>query len=58
MVTKLKLAIQKSTGKTVVVTTQEDPALIGGIVTRIGDLMFDGSIKTQLQRIKEGMLGG
>jgi F-type H+-transporting ATPase subunit delta len=28
-----------------------DPALIGGVVTRIGDMAFDGSLKTQLTRI-------
>ncbi len=57
VVTKLKLAIQKSTGKAVVVTTTEDPSLIGGVVTRVGDFMYDGSVRTQLARMKEMMLG-
>lgn len=33
-----------------------DPALIGGIVIRVGDTVFDGSIATELKRIREQML--
>ncbi len=56
MVGKLKSALQKQTGKVVVVTKREDPGLIGGVVTKVGDLMYDGSVKTQLARMKENML--
>lgn len=35
---------------------QIHPALIGGIVLRIGDRVFDGSIATQLERLREQML--
>ena len=56
VVNQLKLAIQKNTGKIALVTRREDSALVGGIITRVGDLMYDGSIRTQLQRMKEGML--
>lgn len=54
---QLRAALQRRTGRAVVITTRQDPSLIGGIVTRIGDLMYDGSIRAQLARIKEGMLG-
>ena len=57
MVHRLRAALQRSTGKAVVVTTSVDEELIGGVVTRVGDLVFDGSIRTQLERIGEGMLG-
>jgi F-type H+-transporting ATPase subunit delta len=33
-----------------------DPALIGGIVIRVGDTVFDGSLATELKRIREQML--
>jgi F-type H+-transporting ATPase subunit delta len=36
-------------------TTDED--LIGGIVTRIGSTIYDGSVRTQLQQVKERMMG-
>ena len=44
-------ALAKSTGKKVVIKVEVDPALIGGVVTRIGDMAFDGSLKTQLTKI-------
>ena len=34
-----------------------DPALIGGIVTKVKDLVLDGSIKTQLNGLKESIKG-
>ncbi len=56
-VNRIRAAVQRSTGKTVVMTRREDPDLLGGVVTRVGDLMFDGSLRTRLSRIREGMLG-
>ena len=45
--------IKKLTGKSEVVVEQTvDPALIGGIITRVGDLVFDGSIRTRLQSLR------
>jgi F-type H+-transporting ATPase subunit delta len=56
-VDRIRAAVQRSTGKAVVMTRREDPELLGGVVTRVGDLMFDGSLRTRLARIKDGMLG-
>ena len=58
VVASIQAAIEAATRKKVVITKREDRSLIGGIVTRVGDLMYDGSIKSQLNRIKEGMLNG
>ncbi|MBN2340904.1 MAG: ATP synthase F1 subunit delta [Deltaproteobacteria bacterium] len=58
VVASIKAAIEASTRKTVVVSKRVDESLIGGIVTRVGDLVYDGSIRTQLNRIKEDMLNG
>jgi F-type H+-transporting ATPase subunit delta len=49
----IKGALEKSTGKKVALTVQVDPSLIGGVVTKIGDRVFDGSVKTQLDRIQD-----
>ena len=57
LVLRLKSALQKRTGNDVVITSREDPSLIGGLVTKVGDLMYDGSLKTQLALMKEAMLG-
>ncbi len=57
VVVKLKTALQKRTGKMIVMTKREDKELLGGLITRVGDLMYDGSLKTHLDRMKEAMLG-
>jgi F-type H+-transporting ATPase subunit delta len=45
------------TGKKVRVDFATDPDLLGGIVTRIGSTVYDGSVRNQLQMIKEKMAG-
>lgn len=52
---KLAVALQKATGKTVEVRVQVDPAVIGGIVVRVGDQVVDGTVRTQLNRFREGL---
>jgi len=34
-----------------------DPGMIGGLVTRIGSTIYDGSVRNQLEQIKEKMAG-
>jgi F-type H+-transporting ATPase subunit delta len=36
----------------VVLSVQVEPTLIGGVVTKIGAMVYDGSIRTQLNRIE------
>jgi F-type H+-transporting ATPase subunit delta len=50
---EIRAALEKSTGKKVLLQVDYDPSLIGGVVTKIGDKIFDGSIKTQLDRIQD-----
>jgi F-type H+-transporting ATPase subunit delta len=50
---KIRKSLSKKTGKDIVLEVEQDPGLIGGIVTRIGDLVLDGSIKTQLLNMRE-----
>ncbi len=45
------------TGKKVRVNFATDPDLVGGVVTRIGSTVYDGSVRNQLQMIKEKMAG-
>jgi F-type H+-transporting ATPase subunit delta len=54
--TRLKHALEKQSGKVVLLEKREDPSLIGGVVTQLGDLMFDGSVRTQLERLREELL--
>lgn len=53
---KLKTMLEKRTGKIVLLDKKEDAALIGGIVTQIGDMVYDGSVRTALATLKEQLL--
>jgi len=53
---RLQSQLERMTGMRVVVERQTDPALIGGVVTRIGDRIFDGSVRSRLQAIHEALL--
>ncbi len=55
---KIRKGLSLRTGKDVVLEINQDPKLIGGIVTRIGDLVLDGSIKTQLLGMRESLKKG
>jgi len=57
-VEKIRVSLSKKTGKDIILETEQDPALIGGIVTRIGDLVLDGSIKAQLLNMRESLKRG
>jgi F-type H+-transporting ATPase subunit delta len=52
-VERLREALSQATNQLVTVKTKVDPAIIGGAVTRVGTLVFDGSLTGQLARIKE-----
>ena len=48
----LKERLATLTGRTVTMTTKVDPSIIGGVVARVGSTVYDGSVATQLDRIK------
>jgi F-type H+-transporting ATPase subunit delta len=48
----VRRALAQRTGKQVIVETDVDPELIGGIVARVGDLVLDGSVRTQLADLR------
>jgi F-type H+-transporting ATPase subunit delta len=50
-VAKLSERIQQATGKKVVITTEEDPSLIAGLVAQIGDRVIDGTVRGRLDRL-------
>jgi F-type H+-transporting ATPase subunit delta len=49
----LKQRVAEMTGKEVEMTVEDDTALIGGLVVRVGDTLYDGSIKAQLGNIRK-----
>ena len=50
---KLQKQLADITGRKVEMTTSVDPGIIGGVVTRIGSTVYDGSIATQLAKLRE-----
>ena len=55
---KIKKSLSEMTKKEIKLDVEQDPSLIGGIVTKIGDLVLDGSIKTQLLNMRESLKRG
>jgi F-type H+-transporting ATPase subunit delta len=54
---ELKVNLEKITGKQIKLEFNVDPNLIGGVVTRIGSTIYDSSVKTQLENLKEELIG-
>jgi F-type H+-transporting ATPase subunit delta len=53
---KLKAELERATGKKVTLTHKVDPKLIGGVITRIGDRVLDGSLRYRLAALREAAL--
>lgn len=53
----LSAKLTAMTGKSVRLSFTTDEDLIGGIVTRIGSTIYDGSVRNQLQQVKERLVG-
>lgn len=52
---RLAEALSSATGRQVEVKAVVDPGLIGGVVARVGDEIFDGSIRSRLDEAKQHM---
>lgn len=44
------------TGKKVELSVAVDPSLLGGVVARIGSTVYDGSVRTQLQKLRQELV--
>jgi F-type H+-transporting ATPase subunit delta len=53
---RLQVQLETMTGKKVVVDRRTDPSIIAGVVTRIGDRIFDGSLRTRLQTLRDALM--
>lgn len=50
-------ALSQISGKKVLVATRVDASMIGGLTAKVGDKVFDGTIRTQLSQLKETLKG-
>ena len=55
--TQFERTLEKLTGKDMQITFTVDPGLIGGAVTRIGSTIYDGSVRTKLDKLREQLAG-
>jgi F-type H+-transporting ATPase subunit delta len=54
----LQRTLEQATGKQVVLTTRVDPSIIGGVVARVGDRVYDGSLQYQLNELRDELSRG
>ncbi len=54
-VEEVKKQLEARTGKEVILSLERDSSLIGGALTRIGNVIYDGSLKTQLFQVRENL---
>jgi F-type H+-transporting ATPase subunit delta len=45
------------TGRRVLLNTATSPALLGGVIAQIGSTVYDGSVKRQLEKVRERLAG-
>jgi F-type H+-transporting ATPase subunit delta len=50
---ELTAALERHTGKKIEANFQEDRALLGGAVVRLGSTVYDGSVREQLNRLRQ-----
>ena len=48
----IQAALERATGKTIVLESRVDPAMIGGVILRFGDSVIDGSVRSRLAAIR------
>ena len=54
---ELKTNLEKLTGKKVKLNFETNEDIIGGVVASVGSTVYDGSVKTQLENLKQQMIG-
>jgi len=52
---RLTEALEKATGKKIELKVIQDPAVIGGLVARVGDTVIDGTVRRRLEQLRESL---
>lgn len=53
---RLQKRLAMITRKEIVINTQVDPDIIGGLVAKVGDQLIDGSVRTKLKELKKSLI--
>ena len=51
----MEQSLAAATGGAVLLETKVDPSIIGGVVARVGSIVYDGSVTRQLERIRKSL---
>jgi F-type H+-transporting ATPase subunit delta len=54
---RVRTALARRLGHTIELDVRIDPQLVGGLVARVGDLVFDGSLRAQLAQLRAQLTG-
>jgi F-type H+-transporting ATPase subunit delta len=54
----LRTLLERQTGKRIELEEKLDPAVLGGMVVKVGSTVYDGSVRTQLSQIRENLQKG
>jgi len=57
-VDRLVLALKALTSREVKIEVSEDASIMGGLIVKAGDLVLDGSVKTQIEGLRESLKRG
>lgn len=52
LIERLESVLTDATGKKVILESEENPQILGGLVARIGNVVYDGSLRTQLETLR------
>ena len=55
---RVRQALERNTGKTILMQTKVQPEILGGVIARVGDEVIDGSIRHRLAVLKQQLLTG
>src|SRR5215831_13002854 len=56
--TLVKKALERRTGKTMLMQTKVEPDILGGVIARVGDQIIDGSVRYRLAALQQQLLTG
>jgi F-type H+-transporting ATPase subunit delta len=51
-------ALKRATGSDITMRERVDPGIVGGLIARVGSVVFDGSVTRHLQRLRDRLLAG
>src|SRR6266849_1271719 len=58
LLNRVKQALERNTGKSILMHTKVQPEILGGVIARVGDQVIDGSIRHRLAALKQQLLTG